>query len=64
MALSTRNKLRSVAPREPLAIFSELRGAIEAAFCVLSIYENIVPPTLNLAHQDVGVGFNFVPQNP
>lgn len=36
-------------------------GAIEALFAVLSIHDGIVPATLNLESQDVGVGFNFVP---
>lgn len=36
-------------------------GAIEALFAVLSVHENVVPATLNLEKQDVGVDFNFVP---
>ncbi|KAL2144597.1 hypothetical protein VTI28DRAFT_8916 [Corynascus sepedonium] len=36
-------------------------GAIEAIFSILAITENAVPPTLNLTKPDVGVQFNFVP---
>lgn len=36
-------------------------GAIEALFCILAIHEAIVPATLNLARQNVGADFNFVP---
>ncbi|CAK7239234.1 MAG: Mitochondrial beta-keto-acyl synthase [Sporothrix thermara] len=36
-------------------------GALEALFTVLSITDNLVPPTLNLGTPDVGPKFNFVP---
>jgi 3-oxoacyl-[acyl-carrier-protein] synthase II len=36
-------------------------GAIEALFAVLSIHEGVVPATLNLEQQDVGIEFNYVP---
>ncbi|KAK6210300.1 hypothetical protein QIS74_11884 [Colletotrichum tabaci] len=36
-------------------------GAIEALFAVLSVAENIVPPTLNLENPNVGGSMNLVP---
>ncbi|POR32839.1 Polyketide synthase-like protein [Tolypocladium paradoxum] len=36
-------------------------GAIEALFSILAIHEGVVPATLNLTQQDVGIDFNFVP---
>ncbi|KAI8199534.1 hypothetical protein KHU50_007643 [Colletotrichum sp. SAR 10_65] len=36
-------------------------GAIEAMFAVLSVAENVVPPTLNLENPDVGGSMNLVP---
>jgi 3-oxoacyl-[acyl-carrier-protein] synthase II len=37
-------------------------GAIEALFAILSIYDGVVPATLNLEQPDVGIDFNFVPK--
>ncbi|KAI8240325.1 hypothetical protein K4K57_002890 [Colletotrichum sp. SAR 10_99] len=36
-------------------------GAIEAMFAVLSVAEDVVPPTLNLENPDVGGSMNLVP---
>ncbi|KAF5521532.1 3-oxoacyl-[acyl-carrier-protein] synthase [Colletotrichum aenigma] len=36
-------------------------GAIEAMFAVLSVAEDVVPPTLNLENSDVGGSMNLVP---
>lgn len=36
-------------------------GAVEAVFCVLSIRDQVVPPTINLDNPDEGCDLNFVP---
>ncbi len=39
-------------------------GGVEAVFSVLSIRDNVVPPTINLDHPDEGCDLNFVPHTP
>ncbi|KAI1818843.1 putative3-oxoacyl--synthase [Poronia punctata] len=36
-------------------------GAVEAAFSILAITNNVVPPTMNLQNPDIGPKFNLVP---
>lgn len=36
-------------------------GSVEAIYCLLSIYNNVVPPTLNLDNPDVDGGIDLVP---
>lgn len=36
-------------------------GGVEAVFCVLSIYGNIVPPTINLDHRDPECDLDYIP---
>ena len=39
-------------------------GAVEAIFCILSLRDQIVPPTTNLDNPDEGFDLNFVPHIP
>ena len=36
-------------------------GAIEAIFCILSIRDQVVPPTINLENPEVEATLNLVP---
>jgi 3-oxoacyl-(acyl-carrier-protein) synthase len=38
-------------------------GALEAGFCALAIRDQIAPPTINLAHPDVGFDLDFIPHH-
>ena len=39
-------------------------GAVEAAFSVLAIRDQVAPPTINLDHPDEGCDLNYVPHIP
>lgn len=39
-------------------------GAVEAIFSILSIKDQIAPPTINLDHPDEGCDLNYVPYQP
>lgn len=39
-------------------------GGVEAIFTILSIYEDIVPPTINLDNPDPECDLDYVPYKP
>ncbi|MBP9673780.1 MAG: beta-ketoacyl-ACP synthase II [Bacteriovoracaceae bacterium] len=39
-------------------------GGIESVFCVMAMHTGIVPPTINLDHQDPECDLNYVPHKP
>jgi 3-oxoacyl-[acyl-carrier-protein] synthase II len=38
-------------------------GAIEAIFCLLSIRDQVAPPTINLDNVDIGCNLDYVANN-
>ncbi len=38
-------------------------GAVEAVFSILALRDQVMPPTINLDHPDVGCDLNFVPHH-
>ena len=39
-------------------------GALEAAFCVMTLQNNLIPPTINLHNQDEDCDLDYTPLNP
>ena len=39
-------------------------GALEAAFCVMALENNLIPPTINLDNQDPECDLNYTPNTP
>ena len=39
-------------------------GGIESIFCVKAIQEGVIPPTINIEHQDKACDLNYTPNNP
>lgn len=39
-------------------------GGVEAVICILSIHQNVIPPTINLENPDPECDLNYVPHRP